>query len=81
MIWEKGAFLDKKNSVSKGRSPLKGVSPPTRKISVRTVENLIVPARTETVAVVSSDKGYAFVTSNFKPQKLPGHQTFTSRKP
>ena len=51
---------------------IKGVAPPIRKISVRAVENLVIPARMETVAVVTSDRNYAFVTSNFKPQKLPG---------
>ena len=32
---------------------IKGVAPPSRKISVRSVEKLVIPARTETVAGVT----------------------------
>ena len=51
---------------------IRGVSPPRRKVSVRVVDNVLIPARSETIAVVGSSKDYSFVTGNFKPQRLPG---------
>ena len=51
---------------------IKGVSSPTRKVTVRTSGNLEIPARSETIAVVTSNREYAFVTGDFKPQKVPG---------
>ena len=52
---------------------IKGVAPPRKKVSVRVVDKLWIPARSETIAVVSSSKDYSFVSSNFSPQRLPGH--------
>ena len=51
---------------------IRGVAPPQRKVFVRVAEKLTIPARSESVAVVTANKDFAFVTSNFKPQKLPG---------
>ena len=65
-------FDFERDAIHLNGSCIKGVSPPNRKISVRLIENVVIPARTEMVTVVSSNKDYAFVTSNFKPQKLPG---------
>ena len=60
------------NAIHLDGCSIRGISPPRRKVSVRVVKDLPIPARCETVAVVTSGKDYAFVTGNFKPQRLPG---------
>ena len=60
------------NAIHLDGCSIRGISPPRRKVSVRVVKDLPIPARCETVAVVTSGKDYAFVTGNFKPQRLLG---------
>ena len=65
-------FDFEKNAIHLDGRRIKGVSPPSRKVSVRTNEKLVIPGRSETVAVVTSNKDFAFVTGDFQPQKVPG---------